>query len=126
MKDFKKYFKIKASVEDVYNALTNQQMIEIWTGDKAVMAPEVNTRFELFDGNISGTNINFEPNKKIVQEWDFGETEAASVVTILLHENKGNTLLELRHSNIPDEAYENITAGWEEDYMGAIQALYNE
>lgn len=126
MKDFKKYFKIKASVTDVYNALTNEQMIEIWTGDKALMRPEENTRFELYDGSISGTNIEFIPNKKIVQEWDFGDEETISVVTILLHENKGNTSLELRHTNIPDDAYENIAAGWEEDYMAAIQALFNE
>lgn len=126
MKDFKKYFKIKASVTDVYNALTNEQMIEIWTGDKALMKPEENTRFELYDGSISGTNIEFIPNKKIVQEWDFGDEETISVVTILLHENKGNTSLELRHTNIPDDAYENIAAGWEEDYMAAIQALFNE
>ncbi len=126
MKDFKKYFKIKASVADVYNALTNEQMIEIWTGDRAVMKTEANTPFELFDGNISGINLEFQENKKLVQEWDFGDTEAPSVVTLLLHENKGQTSLELRHTNIPDEAYENITAGWEEDYMGAIQALYND
>lgn len=126
MKDFKKYYKIKASVQDVYNALTNQDMIEIWTGDKAKMSVEPNSAFELFDGNISGTNLEFETNKKIVQEWDFGDEEKPSIVTLILHENKGNTSLELRHTNIPDEAYENITAGWTEDYIGAIQELFND
>lgn len=126
MKDYKKYFKIKASVEDVYNTLTNKEMIEIWTGDKAVMSTEIGSSFELFDGNICGTNMEFESNHKIVQHWDFGNDEEPSVVTLLLHDTKGKTSVEVRHTNIPEEAFENISAGWEEDYFGAIQALFND
>ena len=37
MKEFKKYFQISAAPEDVYNALTNKLMIEIWTGEPAEM-----------------------------------------------------------------------------------------
>lgn len=126
MKDFKKYFKIKASVEDVYNALTNKEMIEIWAGDTAEMSTEAGSRFELFDGNICGTNLEFEPNRKIVQAWDFGDEDDPSIVTLILHDNKGKTSVEVRHTNIPDDAFENISEGWEEDYFGAIQALFND
>lgn len=126
MKDFKKYFKIKASVEDVYNALTNKEMIEIWAGDTAEMSTEVGSRFELFDGSICGTNLEFEPNRKIVQAWDFGDEDDPSIVTLILHDNKGKTSVEVRHTNIPDDAFENISEGWEEDYFGAIQALFND
>lgn len=126
MKDFKKYFKIKASVEDVYNALTSKDMIEIWTGGKAEMSTEVGSNFELFDGNICGTNLEFETDRKIVQEWDFGDEDNQSKVTLLLHDNSGKTSVEVRHTNIPDEAFENISEGWEEDYFGAIQALFND
>lgn len=126
MKDFKQYFKLKASVEDVYNALTKKEMIEIWTGEPAVMSTEPGSAFELFDGNITGTNIEFELNKKLVQEWDFGDTDTPSVVTILVHDQKSKTTVELRHTNIPDDAYENIVAGWQEDYFGALEALFNE
>lgn len=126
MKDFKQYFKLKASVEDVYNALTKKEMIEIWTGEPAVMSTEPGSAFELFDGNITGTNVEFELNKKLVQEWDFGDTDTPSVVTILVHDRKSKTTVELRHTNIPDDAYENIVAGWQEDYFGALEALFNE
>lgn len=33
MKNFKKYYKIMANPADIYNALTNKVMIEIWTGE---------------------------------------------------------------------------------------------
>lgn len=123
MKDFKKYYKIDASQEDLYNCLTNVKMIEIWTGEPAVMSLIPNSSFELWDGSITGVTVDFEENRKIVQEWFFGEDQP-SIVTIKLHDDKGRTSVELRHTNIPDEAYDNIVEGWDEDYFGALTALF--
>jgi hypothetical protein len=41
-----------------------------------------------------------------------------------LHSHKKGTSLELLHTNIPDEAYENISDGWDEDYFGALNELF--
>ncbi|HPH85772.1 MAG TPA: SRPBCC family protein [Ferruginibacter sp.] len=126
MKDFKKYYIIDAPPEDVYNALTNSATIQLWSGDPAIMEPVEGTEFSLWEGSIEGKNIAFEPGKKIVQEWYFGEQEEASIVTIILHENKGKTSAELRHTNIPDEDFNNITEGWNENYFGSIIDFYAE
>ncbi len=61
MKEFKKYFKIQASVQDVYNAIVNPNMIELWTGDDVVMDDQVGTEFSLYEGNISGKNNHARP-----------------------------------------------------------------
>ena len=125
MKDLKRYYTLHADPKDVYNALTNQKMIEIWTGENAVMTAEPNSEFSLWDGSISGVNLEFEAGKKIVQQWFFGEEEKeASVVTIKLHPDKKGTSVELLHTNIPDEAFENISDGWDEDYFGALRELF--
>jgi activator of HSP90 ATPase len=126
MKEFKKYFKIQASVQDVYNALVNPNVIELWTGDEAIMDDKVGTEFSLYEGNISGKNLEIEKEKKIVQQWYFGEQEEASIVTIKLHNDKGNTSVEVRHTNIPDEAYENIVEGWSYAYFEPIMELLEE
>ncbi len=126
MKTFKKYFKITAAPEDVYNALTNPLMIEIWTGEKAVMEETPGSEFSLWDESITGQNIEFEKNKKIVQEWYFGEQEEPSIVTIKLHPDKQGTSMEVVHTNIPDDAYENIVEGWQEDYFDALNQLFEE
>lgn len=123
MRDLKKYYKIDASQEDLYNCLTNVKMIEIWTGEPAVMSLIPNSTFELWDGSITGITLDFEENRKIVQEWFFGEDQP-SIVTIKLHDDKGRTSVELRQTNIPDEAYDNIVEGWDEDYFGALTALF--
>ncbi len=123
MKQLKRYYTIKADPKDVYNALTNQKMLEIWTGETALMSLEPNSDFSLWGGSISGKNIEFEPNKKIVQHWYFGEEED-SVVTIKLHEHKKGTSVELHQTNIPEEAFDNISEGWDEDYFGALNELF--
>jgi activator of HSP90 ATPase len=126
MKDFKKYFIINTEPEILYSALTNAATIRLWTGADAVMEALEGAEFSLWEGNICGKNISFIPNKKIVQEWHFGEQEAPSIVTIILHQDKNKTSVELRHTNIPDDDYENITNGWIENYFGALQSFYEE
>ena len=124
MKDLKRYFLLNAEPKDVYNALTNKKMIEIWTGEDAEMEPVSGTEFSLWNGSITGINLEFEENKKIVQQWYFGEHEEKSIVTVKLHPDKKGTSVELRQTNIPDEAYENISEGWEEDYFGSLRELF--
>lgn len=124
MKSIKKYYELKAEPRDVYNALTNKTMLEIWTGEEVVMETEPNTEFSLWGGAISGMNLEFEKDKKIVQEWYFGEDEEKSIVTIKIHPHKKGTSVELNHINIPDAAYENIADGWDEDYFGALNELF--
>jgi hypothetical protein len=126
MKDFKKYYKINTPADILYSALTNAATIQLWTGESAIMEAIEGTEFSLWEDSIVGKNLSFEPGKKIVQEWYFGETETPSIVTIILHEEKEKTSVELRHSNIPDEVYENIVSGWNENYFGALIDFYSE
>src|SRR5687768_6615905 len=105
MKDFKKYYSIPAPPEDVYLALTNPLTIQLWSGEVAEMEATPETEFSLWEGSISGLNIEFETNKKIVQQWYFGEQQEKSIVTIKLHPDAQGTSVELRHTNIPDEDY---------------------
>jgi activator of HSP90 ATPase len=124
MKNFKKYYTLNASPEDIYNVLTNPLMIEIWTGEPVVMSTEPGSDFSMWDGVISGKNIEFEENKLIVQEWDFGDEK--STVTIKLHPSGTGTSVEVRQVNIPDEAYVNIVSGWDEEYFGNLNQLFEE
>ncbi len=123
MKSIKRYYVLNAEPKDVYNALTNKTMLEIWTGEEAEMERVEGSPFSLWGGSISGVNLEFEENQKIVQRWFF-EDEENSIVTMKLHPHKKGTSLELSHTNIPDEAYENISDGWDEDYFGALNELF--
>jgi uncharacterized protein YndB with AHSA1/START domain len=126
MKDFKKYYTIPAPPEDVYLALTNPLTIQLWTGDIAEMSTEPNTEFSMWDGSISGMNLEFDPGKKIVQQWYFGDQPEPSIVTIKLHPDASGSSVELRHTNIPDEDYNDIVDGWNHMYFGALREFYED
>ncbi|KAA2239342.1 ATPase [Chitinophaga agrisoli] len=124
MKDFKQHFIVPAPPEDVYRALTNPATIQLWTGEPAEMTTEPGTEFSLWEGSIAGRNLEFVEDKKIVQQWYFGEQEEASIVTIILHPDKKGTSAELKHTNIPDEDYADIVEGWRDAYFGALIDFY--
>ena len=126
MKDFKKYYMIPATPEELFLALTNPATLQLWTGEPAEMSLVPGDEFSLWDGSISGRNLEFETNKKIVQQWFFGDQQEPSIVTIILHATNKGTSVELKHTNIPDEDYEDMKAGWDESYFGALCDFYTE
>jgi activator of HSP90 ATPase len=124
MKELRKYFRIKGTAEEVYAALVNPFSITLWTGAEASMKEEVGSEFSLFDGDISGINLEFVQNEKIVQEWNFGEQEDKSIVTIILRPDRRYTKIELHHTNIPDEAFEDMEHGWNSFYFGSLKEFF--
>lgn len=126
MKDFKNYYIIPASPAEVYLALTVPLTLHLWTGAEAVMSTEPGSEFSLWDDSITGKNISFEENRKIVQQWHFGDQEEESIVTITLHPHPKGTSVELKHTNIPDADYDDMVEGWNDSYFGALQEFYEE
>lgn len=126
MKDYKAHFIIPAPPEEVYRALVTPATIRLWSGEEAVMSEEPGSEFSLWEEAIVGRNLEFEEPHKIVQEWYFGDQEPASIVTLLLHPSKKGTDIEVRHTNIPDEDYNDIIEGWKDVYMGALREFYEE
>lgn len=126
MKDYKNYYIIKAEPEVLFIALTNAATIQLWSGEPAVMSTEPGSEFSLWEGSITGKNISFEPSKKIVQEWYFGDQETPSIVNIILHAHKQGTSVELRHSNIPETEYDDIIQGWNEVYFASLINFYED
>ena len=124
MKDFKKYYIIKATPQEVYQALTNPFTIQLWTGEDAEMSTDPGTEFSMWGGSISGKNLEFVENQKIEQEWYFGDQEEKSIVTIKLHPHNKGTSVELRHSNIPDEEYDDFAEGWDDSYFDALAEFF--
>jgi len=125
MKTFKKTFRINAEPSDVYSALTNPYTIELWSGYKAEMSTVPGSEFSLWEGDIEGRNLEFIQDRKVVQEWYFGDQEEKSIVTISIFPDKQNSSVTVEHTNIPDEEYDNIAEGWREYFIGAIINFLN-
>jgi activator of HSP90 ATPase len=125
MKTFQKTFRINAEPSDVYSALTNPYTIELWSGYPAVMSEVPGSEFSLWEGDITGKNLEFIRDKKVMQEWYFGGQTDKSIVTISIQPDGENSQVTVEHTNIPDNDFADIAEGWREYYIGAIVNFFN-
>jgi activator of HSP90 ATPase len=124
MKIIKQLHHITATTEEVYTALTNPLTIELWSGFPAVMATTPDSEFSLFEGDIVGRNIEFRQNSYIKQHWYFEGASDESIVTMTLRPEKSNTVVELVHTNVPEEVYEEMLNGWKKIYFGSLKRFF--
>jgi activator of HSP90 ATPase len=124
MKTYKKYHLLPATPEEVYLALTKELSIGLWTGAAAEFTDEPGTEFSLWDGDISGKNLELEYGKTIVQQWYFGEENPPSIVTIKLHPDKSGTSMEFVQTNIPEEDFKEFTEGLNGFYFGGLTDFF--
>jgi activator of HSP90 ATPase len=125
MKTFRKTFRINAEPAEVYAALTNAYTIGLWSGYPAEMSTVPGSDFSLWEGDITGRNLEFIPDRKVVQEWYFGEQSERSLVTIEIKKDGENSAVTVEHTNIPDDDFAEIAEGWREYYIGAIISFFN-
>lgn len=125
MKTFKKTFKINAEPSDIYSALTNPYTIELWSGYPAKMSTQPGSEFSLLEGDITGKNLEFVQDRKVVQEWYFGDQTEKSIVTINISPSGENSQVTVEQTNIPDDDFAEISEGWREYYIGAIMNFFN-
>lgn len=124
MKTIRQKHHIPATPQEVYLALTNEFTIELWSGYPAEMSTEAGSEFSLFDGDIVGENLEFRENELIRQHWYFEGGKEESLVTIDLIPEKKNTVIELLHTHVPDEVYEEMVDGWKKIYFGSLKQFF--
>jgi activator of HSP90 ATPase len=110
----------------VYLALTNEATFWLWSGDRAEIVAEPGAGFSLYDGSIVGKMVALEPGRKIVQQWYFGDQPEESIVTFKLHPHAKGTSVELEHTHIPDEDFNDITEGWIQVFFRSLQEFYQD
>lgn len=119
---------MKCTGQELYNALTQKDMIQIFTGGSAKMADaaEANGTFELLGGSISGKFLEVVPFTKIVQEWRLKTWPAGhfSTVTITLKQTKEDTKLTLVQKAVPVKEIESTRQGWHRYYFEAMKRSF--
>jgi uncharacterized protein YndB with AHSA1/START domain len=125
-----KTYKIKATLEKVWNALVDPKIIEQWGGGPNVKMSEiVGEEFSLWDGDIFGKNIEVHPQKILKQQWYGGKWKTPSIVNFQLSYNGEATTVDLTHSEIPKESQdseEDFSNGWDTYYMGPLKELVED
>ncbi|MCC6836947.1 MAG: SRPBCC domain-containing protein, partial [Bacteroidia bacterium] len=90
-------YEMNATAEEVFEALVNSEIIQIWSQDEAKMSDQVGGSFMLWGGQMFGTNLEVVKNKKLVQEWCYDQWDAPSKVTFTIKTKGKKTIVELLH-----------------------------
>ncbi len=115
---------INAPPEQVWQALTDPEVISQWSGAPAVFTAEPGTAYSLWGGDIGGTIVEVVPQERLVQTWKPGNwTVENSVVTFKLTPTDGGTRIDLAHEEVQDWDYDGTNEGWDIYYLGEIKRM---
>jgi activator of HSP90 ATPase len=118
------------SPERIYNALLDtKQFCEftaqsgMFSANSAKIDPSEGGAFSLFDGHITGRNVELAPNKRIVQAWRSGDWPEGvySIARFELKAQGSGTHLVFDHTGFPVNMRDHLAAGWTEHYWEPLK-----
>jgi uncharacterized protein YndB with AHSA1/START domain len=127
--DFRLTTMIPASPQQIYDAWLDNLAHSEMTGSEAIMSDELGAAISAWDGFISGRNLDLVPGERIVQSWrttEFADEHEDSIVSVVLEEVDGGTLLTLVHANVPDEHTSYEQGGWQQYYFEPMQKYFSK
>ncbi|XP_014511146.1 activator of 90 kDa heat shock protein ATPase homolog [Vigna radiata var. radiata] len=121
--------------KDLFEILMDENRWRGFTHSNAKISKEVGGEFCIFDGSVTGVNLELQEGKLIVQRWRFGSwlDGIQSTVRIVFEEpDSGVTVVKLTHSDVPEEdrygnatVVENTERGWRDLIFQRIRAMFS-
>jgi uncharacterized protein YndB with AHSA1/START domain len=111
--------------ERVYKALTDaRQFAEVTGADAVSLTAQAGEPFSLFGGHITGRNVELVPDHRLVQAWRAASWPEGvySIVNFGFEEDPdGATKLVFDHTGFPEEAHDDLAAGWVKMYWEPLK-----
>jgi activator of HSP90 ATPase len=118
---------LAAPAQRVYQAWLSSDEHSAMTGGATKIDPSVGGTFNAWDGYITGTTLELEPYRRIVQSWrtvEFPADAPDSRLEILLEEQPDGTCLTLKHSEIPAGQGSAYESGWVDNYFDPMKDYF--
>jgi uncharacterized protein YndB with AHSA1/START domain len=119
---------VPAAPEAVFKAWLSSKEHSDFTGSPAKISPKVGGRFSAWDGYITGSTIELDSGKRILQNWrttEFPDKNPDSKVEITLGNADKGTRLTLRHFDIPENQAQEYKKGWQEFYFEPMKKYFS-
>jgi activator of HSP90 ATPase len=102
-----------ASPQRIYEALLDTKQFTAFSGRRAEINREVGGAFSLFDGHITGRNVELVPNKRIVQAWRTADWPEGvySIARFELTAQGSGTHLVFDHIGFPEGLHDHLAKG---------------
>ncbi|KAL6986979.1 hypothetical protein U1Q18_012739 [Sarracenia purpurea var. burkii] len=126
--------KFSCRAQNIYEILMDENRWKGFTQSNARISKEVGGEFSIFDGSVTGTNVELQEGKLIVQKWRFGSWADGihSMVRLVFEEPEpGLTVVKLTQTDVPEEdrygnatVVENTERGWRDLIFNKIRAVF--
>lgn len=126
--------KFSCRAKDLFEILMDDNRWKGFTQSNARISKEVGGEISIFDGAVTGTNMELQEGKLIVQNWRFGSWPDGlhSTVRLVLEEPEpGVTVVKLTQTDVPEEdrygnstVVENTERGWRDLIFHKIRAVF--
>jgi activator of HSP90 ATPase len=115
----------KATPKRMYEALLDAKQFREFSGMAAKIDRQPGGAFSLFEGNITGRNIELIADRRIVQAWRSGWSEGVfSIVRFQLDAQGAGTHLIFAHTGFPPDQAEHLVEGWQDHYWGPLRKYF--
>lgn len=117
----------KCTGQEFFNALTQKEMLQIFTGGEVKMKEaQKGEPFEMLGGSVNGVFVEVVPFTKIVQKWRLKSWPAGhfSDVTIEIRQSSEDTKVKVKQTNVPEKELENTRIGWKRYYFEALKRSF--
>lgn len=123
MKTIEQTYTIEASLDDVWQALTDDDTAEKWGAGPAKVNAHEGGEFSYWDGDIHGTFTKITPKERIEQDWYGHDNPTWKYTVVFTFEVTGDaTTVKMTYSgNIVDEQRD--IKDWLEYYFGPIKRM---
>ncbi len=118
-----------ASPAQIYQAWLSSEGHTAMTGSPAWVEPGIGGKFSAWDGYISGTTLELDPERRILQSWrttEFPENSPDSRLEVLLATEGRGTRITLNHSEIPEGQAEDYLQGWQDYYFAPMAEYFGD
>jgi activator of HSP90 ATPase len=115
--------------KQIYDAFLSSKGHTGMTGAKATATATVGGKFTAWDGYISGTNLELEDGKRIVQDWqttEWPEGAQPSHLEWTFTAKDGGTEVTMVHSLVPASQSESYKQGWSDYYFTPMKAWFEK
>ncbi|XP_034693560.1 activator of 90 kDa heat shock protein ATPase homolog [Vitis riparia] len=126
--------KFSCRAKDMFEIMMDENRWKGFTQSNAKISKEVGGEISIFDGSVTGVNMELVEGKLIVQKWRFGSWPDGvnSTVRIAFDEPEpGLTVIKLTQTGIPEEdrygnatVVENTERGWRDLIFHKIRAVF--
>jgi uncharacterized protein YndB with AHSA1/START domain len=119
---------IVAAPATVFSLLTDSKLMSCWLAQDVIARPQPRGAFRLWDPKgcwVEGAYVELIPDRLVAFTWGGieGLTIGQSIVTFSLELDSHATVVELRHSHLPDAAVGMHRLGWMQFGLPRLKAL---